>query len=74
MLVRYTQLNQPIVTGGDVMNLNTLAQTITRKEGGKVKLSIAQVKESMRLTLSELAAMPEEEALKVIRRYRTPRR
>jgi hypothetical protein len=51
------------------MNLNNLARTITRKEGGKVCLGIGQVKEVMRITLTELAALSDDEALKVVRRY-----
>src|SRR5690349_12213304 len=61
-------------TTEDIVNLNTLAKDITKKEGGKVNLGIGQVKETMRITLTELAAMPETEALKVIRRYRKERR
>ena len=51
------------------MNLNTLAQDITKQEGGKVSLPIGQVKEVMRLTLTALANMPHAEALKVLLRY-----
>jgi predicted DNA-binding antitoxin AbrB/MazE fold protein len=52
------------------VNLNDLARKITLREGGKVNLSIAQVKEVMRLLLIEMAAMAPIEALKVIWRYR----
>ena len=39
-------------------NLNDLAKQITEAEGGKVNLSIAQVKEVLRITLRLLADMP----------------
>ena len=55
---------------GEDMNLNRLAKDITLKEGGRVSLSIAQVKEVMRLLLRELAAMHPIDAMKVIGRYR----
>lgn len=40
------------------VNLNDLAVTITEKEGKKVNLSIAQVKEVLRLTIIELSNLP----------------
>ena len=52
------------------MNLNELAKKITLKEGKKVSLSIAQVKEVMKITLTELASMRQEEAEKIIARYK----
>ena len=52
------------------MNLNTLARTITLKEGGKKSISIAQVKEVMKLLLIELANMSVAECDKVIDRYK----
>lgn len=52
------------------MNLNMLAREVAAEEGGKVNQPIGQVKETMRITLTRLAAMPEAEAIKVIRRYR----
>jgi len=51
------------------MNLNDMARRITLREGGKLNLSIAQVKEVMRLTLIELAAMCPLEMVKTVMRY-----
>lgn len=51
------------------MNLNDLARTITLREGGNISLSIAQVKEVMRLLLIELAQMTPRQALRIIERY-----
>lgn len=52
------------------MDMNGFARKITLKEGKKQSLSIAQVKEVVRLTLKELALLSPAEALKVIGRYR----
>ncbi len=52
------------------MNLNDLARRIALKEGGKVNLSIAQVKEVLRLALEELAKREEAEVIRTLRRYR----
>jgi hypothetical protein len=52
------------------MNLNTFAQAITAEEGGAVSLPIGQVKEVMRLVLERLASMPDDDAMKIVRRYR----
>lgn len=54
---------------GDSVNLNTLARDITKQEGGKVNLSIAQVKEVLRLTFEKLAEMHPVDALTIVRRY-----
>ncbi len=53
-----------------MVNLNDLAVEITKKEGGKVNLSIAQVKEVMELTLTEVSLMPPDEISKILNRYR----
>jgi predicted DNA-binding antitoxin AbrB/MazE fold protein len=50
-------------------NLNELARKITLQEGKKINLSIAQVKEVIRLVLLELGSLPEEEARATIDRY-----
>jgi hypothetical protein len=52
------------------LNLNDLAKEITLQEGGKVNLSIAQVKEVMKILLTELANMTTGEVEDVLRRYR----
>lgn len=51
------------------MNLNELARKITLKEGGKVNLSIAQVKEVMRLTFSALSRMSDKQVRQILDRY-----
>ena len=38
-----------------IVNLNTLAKSITLKEGKKLNLSIAQVKEVLKITLNLLS-------------------
>jgi hypothetical protein len=50
------------------MNLNDFAVVVTKKEGKKKSISIAQVKEVIRIVLTELAKNPDE-AMKIIRRY-----
>jgi len=52
------------------MNLNELAKTITLSEGGKISISIAQVKEVMKILFRELNEYSDEDILKTIRRYR----
>ena len=52
------------------MDMNEFAKKITLKEGKKKSLSIAQVKEVIRLTMQELALLSPDEALKVIGKYR----
>ena len=51
------------------MNLNKLAKKITLQEGGKESISIAQVKEVMKLVFQNLAKIKPSEALKIIERY-----
>ncbi len=51
------------------MNLNKLAQTVTLKEGKKQSISIAQVKEVMKILFQELAKEKPSEVLKIIERY-----
>ena len=51
---------------GEIMNLNTIAKNITLKEGGKVNLPVAQVKEVMRLFILELSNYPEREILSMM--------
>tara|TARA_R110002020_G_scaffold14326_1_gene50955 strand:+ start:199 stop:366 length:168 start_codon:yes stop_codon:yes gene_type:complete len=40
------------------MNLNTLAQVIAKKETGKTEVSIAQIKEILKLVADEMARDP----------------
>ncbi len=52
------------------MNLNKLAQIITKKEGLKKSLSIAQVKEVLKLTLRELKALKLEDLINILKRQK----
>ena len=51
------------------VNLNDLAKKITLAEGGKENLSIAQVKEVLRLTLVELAKLDLVDLADLLKRY-----
>ncbi len=51
------------------MNLNYLARRITLAETGKQEISIAQVKEVMKLLFTELAQADVIDVLQTIRRY-----
>ena len=51
------------------MNLNELARTITLKESGKQEVSIAQVKEIMKLLLEELCLLEPLELFKILKKY-----
>jgi predicted DNA-binding antitoxin AbrB/MazE fold protein len=50
--------------------MNELAREVTLEEGMKQSVSIAQVKEVLKITFSILAEMEPEEYDKLIRRYR----
>ena len=52
------------------MNLNELAREVTLKEGKKEQMSIAQVKEVMKILLEELAYMDSGDLEKTLKRYR----
>lgn len=52
------------------MNLNELARKITLKEGLKESISIAQVKEVMKILFIELSLLEEKEVLAILKRYR----
>jgi len=51
------------------MNLNDLAKEITLQEGKTKSLTIAQVKEVMKILLTELAMMSEKEVKKILKKY-----
>jgi len=57
--------------GGNRMkiNLNTLARDITLREGLKESVSIAQVKEILKITFEELSGYYPSEVLRVIEKY-----
>ena len=52
------------------MNLNKLAKIITLEEGGKISLPIGQVKEVMKILLTELGKLEDQEIIKIVNRYR----
>ena len=52
------------------MNLNNLARIVTLKEGKKKSVSIAQVKEILKIILKELAKEDLYEVIKVLKRYK----
>ena len=51
------------------INLNILAKEIALIEGKKESVSIAQIKEVIKITLEKLAAEDIIEVLKLLRRY-----
>lgn len=51
-------------------NLNHLARRVTLLEGKKRSVSIAQVKEIIRITLIELADLPRYEVTEMLERFR----
>jgi len=52
------------------VNLNAMAERVTAAEGGAVNLSIAQVKEVMRLTFTELAKLDVMQVGEILEKYR----
>ena len=53
-----------------MINLNELARKITLKEGGKKSLTIADVKEVMRLVLHEVANLKPAEVVDILEYYK----
>jgi len=52
------------------MNLNNLARVIASEEAGKIEISIAQIKEVLRITLEELGTYEDKEIIRTVNRYR----
>ena len=52
------------------MNMNKLAKKITLMEGLKKNISIAQVKEVMKLLFQELSKKKDEEIAKLLKKYK----
>lgn len=52
------------------MNVNALAKRITDREGKRVAVNIAQVKEVLRITLEELAEADVLEVLQLLQKHR----
>lgn len=53
------------------LNLNDLAELVTKIEGGKVNLPIGQVKEVLRITLGFLSTLTVSEAGELLKKYQT---
>ncbi len=53
-----------------MVNLHDLAVRITLIEGKKLSISVAQVKEVLKVTLIELALMEEEGVLETLRKFK----
>jgi predicted DNA-binding antitoxin AbrB/MazE fold protein len=51
------------------MNLNEFARRVTLAEGGRVSVSIAQVKEIMRIIFRMMARMPMEKVVRIVKRF-----
>jgi len=51
------------------MDLNKIARELTLKEGLKKSLSIAQVKEVMRLTIKKLSSLPVSVLVNIFKKY-----
>jgi hypothetical protein len=52
-----------------MVNLNTLAEKVTKAEGKTKNLSIAQVKEVMKLVFTEMSELTLLEAVSLIKKY-----
>lgn len=53
------------------INLNEVAVTVAKAEGGKREVDISQIKQVMRLFLIELGTYSDEQIIEVINDYRT---
>jgi len=51
------------------LNLNEFAREITLKEAGKIEVSIAQVKEIMKLVFKKLAQLEPLELFQILKKY-----
>lgn len=51
------------------MNLNEFAKSVAAEEGLKESLSIAQIKEVIKITLTKLSDMKPSEAMRLIEKY-----
>ena len=50
-------------------NLNELAREITLEEGKLKSVSIAQVKEVLKITMTKLSRLPQDDLFRLLRRY-----
>ena len=52
------------------IDLNEFAEKVTKAEGGAENLSIAQVKEVIKCTFTELAIHPDHVILETVKKYK----
>lgn len=52
------------------VNLNEFAREVTLEEGKKESVNMAQVKEVLSITLTKLAALPQEQLDELLSRYK----
>jgi len=62
--------DRPVEGEARKVNLNTLAKTVALKEKGKKEISIAQVKEVMKVLFTELSHESDATIIGVINKYR----
>jgi hypothetical protein len=55
-------------------NLNSWATRLTLREGGKKEISVAQVKEVLRLVMEDVAMMDEKELRRLLKRLKEYRK
>ena len=53
-----------------MINRNELAKSITEREGLKVQVNIAQVKEVLRIALEELSGFNDDEIIQLLNKIR----
>lgn len=68
-IVTFDSKSRKFKRGYKMINLNDLAREIALEEGGKKQVSIAQIKEIMKIIFEELAQEKPSDVLKVIERY-----
>ena len=52
-----------------MVNMNDFAKEVALEEGGKEEISIAQIKEVVKVTLRKIAKMEDHELIKLLNRY-----
>ena len=52
-----------------MINLNEMAKTIAKKEGGSKEVDIAQTKEIMKIFLEELSKLENDDLILLVERY-----
>ena len=52
------------------INMNDMAWAVASHEAGSVEVNIAQIKEVLKIFLTELATFSEEEIIELVKRYK----